>query len=305
MNKYNPLVSIIIPVYNGANYMKIAIDSALNQSYKNIEIIVVNDGSTDNDETEKIALSYGDKIRYYKKENGGCASALNFGISKMEGEWFSWLSHDDVYFPKKIESQINMIKNFNLDIKNTIVICENMVINNVGKKLFCHKHNGNYKKLSSQDMFKKFMNGRSLNGCSLLIPKCVLNKTGKFSTEYTYILDWIYWIDLALNGCVFFEYPEILVKNRKHIEQVSIKKQAILESETSKYTLELFDKVKDNRDYSLYLWSYCKRIGLKDACEKISQFHKIPFLLFIKGTLLRMKSVLRGILKKILHLLNQ
>lgn len=101
MKKYNPLVSIVIPVYNGANYMREAIDSAINQTYDNIEIIVVNDGSTDNGETERIALSYGDKIKYYKKENGGCASALNYGISKMQGEWFSWLSHDDVYYPEK------------------------------------------------------------------------------------------------------------------------------------------------------------------------------------------------------------
>ena len=61
-----PLVSIIIPVYNGSNFMREAIDSALAQTYPNIEIIVVNDGSTDN--TREIALSYGDKIRYFEKE---------------------------------------------------------------------------------------------------------------------------------------------------------------------------------------------------------------------------------------------
>ena len=75
-----PKVSVIIPVYNGSNYMREAIDSALAQTYKNIEIIVVNDGSTDN--TEEIALSYGDKIKYYSKENGGVATALNFAIEK-------------------------------------------------------------------------------------------------------------------------------------------------------------------------------------------------------------------------------
>ena len=71
----NILVSIVIPVYNGANYLSEAIDSALAQTYKNIEIIVVNDGSKDDGATEKVALSYGDKIRYFHKENGGVSSA--------------------------------------------------------------------------------------------------------------------------------------------------------------------------------------------------------------------------------------
>ncbi len=86
---FNPLVSIIIPVYNGSNYVKEAIDSALAQTYKNIEVIVVNDGSTDN--TEKIVKSYGDKIRYFYKENGGVASALNLAIENSKGEYISWL----------------------------------------------------------------------------------------------------------------------------------------------------------------------------------------------------------------------
>ena len=94
--EYDPKVSIIIPVYNGANYVSEAIDSALAQTYKNIEIIVVNDGSSDDGATEKIAKSYGDRIRYFAKENGGVSSALNFGIRQMTGEWFSWLSHDDL-----------------------------------------------------------------------------------------------------------------------------------------------------------------------------------------------------------------
>ena len=92
--------------------MREAIDSALAQTYRNIEIIVVNDGSNDNGETERIALSYGDKIRYFHKENGGVSSALNLGIQNMQGEYFSWLSHDDKYSPKKIENQVNALAKY-------------------------------------------------------------------------------------------------------------------------------------------------------------------------------------------------
>ena len=101
-----PKVSIIIPVYNGSNYMRDAIDSALNQTYDNCEVIVINDGSTDNGQTEEIAKSYGDRIRYFYKENGGVATAVNLGIEKMTGDYFAWLSHDDMFTPDKIEKQI-------------------------------------------------------------------------------------------------------------------------------------------------------------------------------------------------------
>lgn len=108
---WQPLVSIIIPVYNGSNYLREAIDSALAQTWPNIEVLVVNDGSDDGGMTEEIALSYKDKIRYIRKENGGVASALNTGIRNMRGEYFSWLSHDDLYFPNKIEKEIKAVVN--------------------------------------------------------------------------------------------------------------------------------------------------------------------------------------------------
>ncbi|MDR1180166.1 MAG: glycosyltransferase [Spirochaetales bacterium] len=114
MGNFHPLVSIVIPVYNGANYMREAIDSALTQTYDNCEVIVVNDGSDDGGATDNIARSYGDRIRYFAKENGGVATALNLGIREMQGEYFSWLSHDDVYLPYKIERQIDFMQRFEL-----------------------------------------------------------------------------------------------------------------------------------------------------------------------------------------------
>ena len=106
MNTPNPLVSIVIPVYNGANYLSEAIDSALAQTYVNVEVIVVNDGSTDDGKTKDIALSFGNRIRYLEKGNGGVATALNLAVGEMRGELFSWLSHDDAYYPDKIARQV-------------------------------------------------------------------------------------------------------------------------------------------------------------------------------------------------------
>jgi glycosyltransferase involved in cell wall biosynthesis len=102
------LVSIVIPVYNGENFLRDAIDSALTQTYRNCEVIVVNDGSTDG--TEQICLSYGERIRYFCKENGGVATALNLGVEEMRGEYFSWLAHDDMFFPQIVERQIEALR---------------------------------------------------------------------------------------------------------------------------------------------------------------------------------------------------
>lgn len=106
---FQPLVSIVVPVYNGANFLRDALDSALAQTYDNIEIVVVNDGSNDAGETEKIALSYGDRIRYFRKENGGVASALNYGLQQLRGEYFCWLSHDDFYYPHKVGTMVRAV----------------------------------------------------------------------------------------------------------------------------------------------------------------------------------------------------
>ena len=111
MNAHDPtLVSVAIPVYNGANYLRQAIDSALSQTYPHIEVLVVNDGSNDGGETERIALSYGERIRYFAKENGGVASALNLGLRKMRGAYFAWLSHDDVFLPEKTSLQVDFLR---------------------------------------------------------------------------------------------------------------------------------------------------------------------------------------------------
>ena len=282
MNKYNPLVSIVIPVYNGANYMREAIDSAINQTYGNLEIIVVNDGSTDNGETEKIALSYGDKIKYYKKENGGCASALNYGISKMQGEWFSWLSHDDVYYPEKIQSAVDCINENGFQNNKTIIMCSSCVIDENGKHILSHSNNSKDVFYTSTQMFNTFMSGRSLNGCALLIPKSALDEAGKFSTDYVYILDWIYWIELSLLGYSFYESNEVLVKNRRHKEQVSVKKRDLLRKETEMYLLSLIDRLSNDDGKLQSIWLYCRQIIFKQGYLKVEKITAIPLSVRMK-----------------------
>ena len=134
-----PKVSIIIPVYNGSLYLEEAIETAINQTYDNIEIIVVNDGSNDNNKTRLIAEKYKNKIKYFEKENGGVSTALNLGIKKMTGSYFSWLSHDDKYKPDKIEKQIKYLFDNNLLNSNVILYCDFEAIDKKSKYLWTEK----------------------------------------------------------------------------------------------------------------------------------------------------------------------
>ena len=198
---FNPLVTIIIPVYNGSNYVSEAIDSALAQTYKNIEIIVVNDGSNDNGKTEEIALSYGDKIRYFKKKNGGVSSALNLGIEKMEGEYFSWLSHDDKYEPQKIEKEIAVLSV--LENKETVVLCSDRAIDKNSEIIPKRKEKVQFKNgdiISWNEAFKGLFNYGSYNGCALLIHKHVFETVGKFEEKFRYIQDLYMWANIFSNG---------------------------------------------------------------------------------------------------------
>ena len=216
----HPLVSIIIPVYNGSNYMREAIDSALAQTYKNIEIIVVNDGSTDN--TEEIAKSYGNKIRYYKKENGGVATALNLAIKKSKGEYISWLSHDDVYYLDKIEKQIKELSKLDIEErKNTIIYSNYALINEKSE-------------ITSKQSFEKIHAKEKLNyplypilkglihGCTLLIPKNAFDKIGYFNEKLKTTQDYDLWFKMFPKYNILF-MPDLLIKSRWHSEQGSKK----------------------------------------------------------------------------------
>jgi glycosyltransferase involved in cell wall biosynthesis len=220
---YFPLVSIIIPVYNGADFIAEAINSALGQSYKNLEIIVVNDGSNDNSRTDSIIKSYGDKVKYFFKDNGGVGSALNLGIKEMEGEYFSWLSHDDLYLPNKIEEQINFINRIN---KPDSIIFSNYYLVNASNHFVACSNLSNFYNLDFRSWLTVFS---ELNGCTLLIPKKFLLELN-FDEKLKHTQDYDLWFKLSF--ITSFEFlPMYLIKSRQHDNQDSkkLEGEALLE----------------------------------------------------------------------------
>lgn len=231
MKSEYPKVSIIIPVYNGANYLQYAIDSALRQTYENIEIIVVNDGSNDSGATEQIALSYGDKITYYAKPNGGVSSALNYGIERMNGEYFSWLSHDDLYMPEKVEKQMQDIMSHGVEDK-LVALCGTAFVDKNGapvNKMWSMPQDGLY----DSSAMLQYAYKNPFCGLAFLIPRNAFKVCGMFDESLSYIQDIVMWKKLFLHGYKAIVDNEKLVSNRLHAAQ-----QTALHKERFRYEWE-------------------------------------------------------------------
>ena len=203
-----PRVSIVIPVYNGANYMREAIESALAQTSNDIEVIVINDGSRDNGATAEIARSYGDRIRYIEKENGGVSSALNRGIAEMRGRWFCWLSHDDRHLPEKTSKQLAFLDR---SPEAHIVGCNFQMIDEHGDVTGEHREH-----LSVVRTGREVMSSW-VNGCALMIDRAVLIDAGLFNESNRTTQDLEMWLRLVERNPIHL-IPDVLAQFRRHAE---------------------------------------------------------------------------------------
>ena len=116
-NTKRELISIVIPFYNEENYFDSCINSALSQTYSNIEILIINDGSDKiyDEKLNKLQQRFPDKIKIFTQENQGVSAARNLGIKKSNGEYIAFLDSDDLWLPDKLEHQINLIKRHKVD----------------------------------------------------------------------------------------------------------------------------------------------------------------------------------------------
>lgn len=269
--KKQPKVSIIIPVYNGSNYVKEAIDSALAQTYPNIEIIVVNDGSNDNGKTREAVLSYGNKVRYFEKQNGGVSTALNFAIEKMTGDYFSWLSHDDMYFPNKIEREIELLKNYD---SNTILYSDFELIDGNGNHIAdVHQDHKMMEKKPDYAVLRG-----AIGGITLLIPKEAFKKIGNFPVEHRCVQDYELWFKMTFYY-KFVHIPEVLAITRIHAKQDSNTSPLMLSEGnwlwtymTKNYPLE--KKIEyEGSEYLFYkeMACYLKETPYKETVETVTQ----------------------------------
>lgn len=186
-----PKVSVIIPVCNCATYLPNAIDSVLTQTFKDFEIIVVDDGSTDN--TEEVVKKYGLQVKYIYQENKGPSAARNRGIKESKGEYIAFLDSDDIWLPQKLELQMN---EFLKSPSTGLVTCGryNICANGVLQECLCDIGYLSRAKALDLILVKNIFRGGS---SQVVIRRECLDKVGLFDEELHVAEDWDLWLKIC------------------------------------------------------------------------------------------------------------
>ena len=211
------LVSIVIPVYNSEKYLEECLNSVLDQTYEHIEIIAVDDGSTDS--SYDILKKYSDRILVLSQKNSGLASALNFGISKMNGTWLKWFSPDDIMFSNTIEDLVTATQN----ISDKIIIYSNWQLINENGDVLHNFSESNYNELSKFDFNIRLLSGQQINVNTSLIPfSLIKNKCSFRDLEEPVAIDYDFFLRAALLfDTKFYFIEKSLIRYRVHSNQLS------------------------------------------------------------------------------------
>jgi glycosyltransferase involved in cell wall biosynthesis len=200
------LISCIVPVYNGECYLREALDSILAQTYRPLEIIVADDGSTDG--TATIAGAYGDQIRYLCQPNGGTASACNLGLRAAKGDFVAFLAADDLWHPEKLTRQMARFRERpQLDL--------------------CVSHVKNFWVPELKQEAERFRDHRLSRPLPGYVPQTILARRGVFETvgyfsvtlRHADSTDWF--LRAAEHGVIVEMLPDVLVYRRIHCTNLS------------------------------------------------------------------------------------
>lgn len=207
-------VTIIIPVYNGAKYLAESIESCINQTYSNLEIILIDDCSQDNSKQiiESYAKNYINIKFLYNDNNLGLLRTVNRALKESSGKLVLLLGQDDILQPKHIE-----IMSKNITTKTAFSYCKSDIINENGEVTKIH----NNEKVGKVDLYK-LAKHNCINSCGLLMNMEMLRKVGGFTenNEFPNYGEWDLWIKLASLGDIVFE-SEIASLYRKHQTNIS------------------------------------------------------------------------------------
>jgi len=241
-------VTVIIPTYNRAYIISKSIESVLNQTYDNIELIIVDDGSSDN--TEEVVNSFNDdRIKYYKlKKNGGTAVARNYGIDKATGEYIAFQDSDDIFRPNKIELQMdNLIKN-----KSVMDFCKICI--HEGENIYYVPTKEEDKQLKKISLVDKLCQNNVVSTQSILIKTSIVKNYG-FDPDIPNTDDYDLALRVAIDNKVSYT-QEALVDLYRQTDSITYSKEKSQKSAISmlRKNYKLSDEqIKILYDYLIFL----------------------------------------------------
>jgi len=208
MNK----ISVIIPTYNRAYCLKRALNSVIAQSLAPNEIIVIDDGGTD--DTKALAASYGEAIRYLYQPNQGVSCARNAGIITATSPWIAFLDSDDAWQPTKLEQQIEALSHSNQQICHT----EELWIRNGIRVNPMRRH-----QKAGGDIFKHCLPLCAISPSSVIIHRDIFDKIGLFDESLPACEDYDLWLRICAKHSVLFIEEALTIKYGGHPDQLSQK----------------------------------------------------------------------------------
>ncbi len=245
------LVSVIIPAYNVQDYIGETIESVLRQSYPTIEIIIINDGSTD--KTPEIISKYAQKdsrIVVVNQENRGLSGARNTGLRLAKGEYLCIFDADDIMLPQKIEKQFQFLEKH---ITCEFIYSDVYLFLNGTKKVYLEEPP------AIKDIYKKLIQyGNFINPNTVFFRKFVFEKYGGFDEALRGSEDWDYWLNLSRQGVRFCHQPEALTLYRMRNSGLSGNRVTVCG--TGVQVLEKQKQLKPNKeilqdiDKTIYKW---------------------------------------------------
>ncbi|MEL1252651.1 glycosyltransferase family 2 protein [Flavobacterium sp. DGU38] len=238
------LVSIIMPAYNPGEYINDAIRSVLDQTYSDWELIIVDDGSTDNTAQKvKSWIEKDNRIQYYYQENGKQGKARNLGVSKSKGEYLAFLDADDLWLSEKLEFQIKEIQEKKVDL----VFSDSYVFNNNEIVDTSKRMNVPDEVFYSENDIKLFLEGNRIPILTVLVKKEKVINVGCFSEELPIqnVEDYHLWLKLLMSNYLFYSSNRVMGMYRVHSNAATSSDKLVL----NKIPNVLFDLKHRHPDY--------------------------------------------------------
>lgn len=206
-----PQVSVIIPTFNRAQTLTTAIQSVLHQSFQDFELIIVDDGSTD--DTTRVLQPYESSIIYYFQQNGGVSSARNAGIELATGEFIAFLDSDDLWLNKKLEHQIAF---FERDSQAVACYTDEIWIRN-GVRVNPQKKHRKYHGWIFQHSLPLCI----VSPSSICLSRSIISDAGQFDVTLPACEDYDFWLRLSIRYPVHFIPVPLIIKRGGHADQLS------------------------------------------------------------------------------------